>query len=64
LALEICYFWFIRVRKKESAGAVYSGKLKVVCLGLVIRKRCYAGYYSIPAGDENEHDAVILGFDR
>jgi hypothetical protein len=62
--LVICNFWFIRIRKKEGAGAVYSGKLKVVCLGLVIRKRWDESYYSTPAGDENEHDDVILGFDR
>jgi len=35
-----------------------------VCLGLVMQRRWYVGYYLRPAGDENAYDDVIPGFDR
>jgi hypothetical protein len=38
--------------------------LKFVYLGFVMQRRRYVSYYSRPAGDENEYDDVIPGFDR
>jgi hypothetical protein len=46
--------------KKEGTVAVYGGGLKLVCLGLVIRKRWYINCCSRPVGDENELDDVNL----
>jgi hypothetical protein len=56
--------FIVEMGKKEGTGAVYGRGLKLVCLGLVIQKRCYVSYEWGPAGDANEHDDVILGFDR
>jgi len=42
--------------RKEGTGAVYGRGLKLVCLGLVIRKRWFINCCSRPVGDENEHD--------
>jgi hypothetical protein len=49
-----------KIGRKEGTCAVYGGGLKIVCLGLAIRKRWYVSYYLRSAGDENEYDNVNL----
>ena len=56
-------FRLLQVQFKKSNGdSFYNGGLKLEILSFVFKKQWYVSYYQRPAGDESEHDEVILGF--